>query len=425
MLQVLPVVLALTAGQSLPPWMTGQTQPADLSITLVTFSPGDSLVEWWGHTSFVVEDRRLNHARLYNFGMFGPKEGDTVGFVKDFAKGRLIFWVADDSAQGTFSFYKNQLKRDVRLQELDLEPDEAMAVAKSLGTNVLPENRMYRYHHYNDNCSTRPRDIIDAAIGGQLKAATSGTSRMTLRQHTLRYSMVNPPMSLVLDYLQADSLDKPITGLQDAYLPDELEAQLQALQVKRADGTTRPLVKTQRNWFKSDRTPPPATAPNWILYELLVGLFLAGIAHGLGHWGRDGKKLPRVLLGLYTSLIGLVLGILGLALGFLMTATDHDVTFGNENIFQANPLTFALFPLGLMLMWGAKRAVKWNRAVWTVLAAISVLGVLIKVLPSADQANGNILAILVPLNVGFAALWWLEARHKAAKPVSVPLAKAA
>ncbi len=392
--------------------MTGQTQPADLAITLVTFSPGDSLVEWWGHTSFVVEDKRLNHARLYNFGMFGPKEGDTVGFVKDFAKGRLIFWVADDSAQGTFSFYKNQLKRDVRLQELDLEPDEAMAVAKSLGTNVLPENRMYRYHHYNDNCSTRPRDIIDAAIGGQLKAATSGPSRMTLRQHTLRYSMVNPPMSLVLDYLQADSLDKPITGLQDAYLPDELEMQVQALQVKRADGTTRPLVKTQRTWFKSDRPPPPATAPNWIFYELLVGLFLAGLAHGLGHWGRDGKKLPRVLLGLYTSLIGLVLGILGLALGFLMTATDHDVTFGNENIFQANLLTFALFPLGLMLTWGAKRAAKWNRAVWTALAAISVLGVLIKVLPSADQANGNILAILVPLNVGFAMLWWLDAKYQ-------------
>ncbi len=35
-----------------------------------------------------------------------------------------------------------------------------------------------------------------------------------------------------------------------------------------------------------------------------------------------------------------------------------------------------------------------------------------KVLPSADQANGNILALLVPLNVGFAALWWLDAKHQ-------------
>jgi hypothetical protein len=395
--------------------MTGQSNPADLAITLVTFSPGDSLVEWWGHTSFVVEDKKLNHARLYNFGMFGPKEGDTVGFVKDFAKGRLIFWVADDSVQGTFGFYKKYLNRDVRIQELDLEPDEALSIAKALGTKVLPENRYYRYHHYNDNCSTRPRDIIDAAIGGQLVAATKGPSRMTLRQHTLRYSRVNPPMSLILDYLQADSLDKPITGLQDAYLPDELEMQVQALQVKRADGSVRPLVKKQWNWFKSDRTPPPATAPNWILYELLVGLLLAGLAHALGHWGRDGKKAPRVLLGLYTTIVGFVLGVLGLALGFLMTLTDHDVTYGNENILQANPLTILLLPLGVMLMWGAKKAADWNRKVWTVLAALSVLGVLIKVLPSADQANGNILAILVPLNVGFAALWWLDARYQKSK----------
>ena len=392
--------------------MTGESNPDDIAITLVTFSPGDTLVEWWGHTSFVVEDKRLKHQRLYNFGMFGPKEGDTVGFVKDFAKGRLIFWVADDSVSATFGFYKQYLNRDVRLQELDLLPDEAMQIGKSLGTNVLPENRFYRYHHYNDNCSTRPRDIIDAAIGGQLKAATAGPSRMTLRQHTLRYSMVNPPMSLILDFLQADSLDKPITQQQDAYLPDELEAQLQTLQVKRADGSVRPLVKKQWNWFKSNRAPPPAVAPNWIPWELLVGLLLAGLAHLLGHWGRDGKKLPRVLLGLYTALLGCVLGVLGLALGFLMSLTDHDVTFGNENIFQANPVSFLLLPLGVMLMWGAKRAAKWNRAVWALLAVISVLGVLIKVLPSADQANGNILAILVPLNVGFAALWWLDAKYK-------------
>ncbi len=412
MLHVLSLLVATTAAQSLPPWMTGESQPADIAITLVTFSPGDSLVEWWGHTSFVVEDKRLNHARLYNFGMFGPKEGDTAGFVKDFAKGRLIFWVADDGVEGTFGFYKKYLNRDVRLQELDLLPDEAMSIAKALGTHVLPENRMYRYHHYNDNCSTRPRDIIDAAIGGQLKAATAGLSRMTLRQHTLRYSMVNPPMSLLLDYLQADSLDKPISMQKDAYLPDELELQLQSLQVKRADGSVRPLVKKQWNWFQSNRQRPPAVAPNWIPYELVVGALLGGLAVLLGTWARTGKKLPRVLLGLYTTLIGFVLGVLGLALGFLMTFTDHDVTFGNENIFQANPLTFALFPLGLMLMWGARRAAKWNRVLWTMLAASSVLGVLIKVLPSADQSNGNILAILVPLNVGFAAMWWLEAKYQ-------------
>lgn len=416
MIAALSLVVALATAQSSSPWMTGESRPEDLTISVVTFSPGDSLVEWWGHTSFVVEDRRLNQGLLYNFGMFGPRTpGDDVGFVKDFIKGRLIFWVDSESTSRTFGFYKAQLKRDVRIQELDLEPTEALNIAQALGTHVLPDNRYYRYHHYDDNCSTRPRDIIDAAIGGQLKVATSGPSRMTLRQHTLRYSMVNPPMSLVLDFLQGDRLDKPITGLQDAYLPDELETQLQSLQVKRADGSTRPLVRKQWNWFESGRPRPPATAPNWIPYELVFGLLLAAIAHGLGHWGRDGQKAPRVLFGLYTALIGLTFGLLGSALGFLMSFTDHDVTFGNENILQANPLTLVLLPLGLMLAWGSKKAPSRNRLVWTGLAGISVLGVLIKVLPFADQANGNILAITVPLHLGFASLWWLAERYSRQK----------
>lgn len=412
-----PILLALLAAtaqaQSLPPWMDGRSQPEDLSIVVVTFSPGDSLVEWWGHTSLVVEDRRLGQSRLYNFGMFGPKGGDTVGFVKDFIKGRLLFWVADDSVGGTFNFYKNVLKRDVRLQELDLEPAEAMLVARRLGTHVLPENATYLYHHYDDNCSTRPRDILDEAVGGQLKAATAGPSRMTLRQHTLRYARVNPPMSLVLDYLQADTLDKPITQQQDAYLPDELERQLQALTVRRADGSTRPLVRRQSVWFDSGRQPPPEAAPNWVPWWFLLGVALAGVAHGLGHWGRDGKRLPRVLLGLYTALFGLVFGALGAALAFLMTYTDHVVAHGNENLLQASPLTLALLPLGVMLAWGSPFARRMNRLVWTGVAALSVLGVVMKVLPVFDQANWNVLALAVPVNVGFAALWWLDARHQA------------
>jgi Domain of unknown function (DUF4105) len=402
--------LTLLIATSLPPWMTHESQAPDLKISVVTFSPGDSLTEWWGHTAVIVEDVRLNQKRLYNFGMFGPREGDTGGFVKDFIKGRLIFWVAEDAVMPTFGFYKQYLNRDVRIQELDLAPEEAQAIATRLGTHVLPENRMYRYHHYNDNCSTRPRDIIDAAIGGQLKAATAGPSRITLRQHTLRYSMVDPPVSLGLDFLQADSLDKPITQQQDAYLPDELEMQLAALEVRRADGSVRPLVKKQWNWFLSNRVRPPAVAPNWLGFELLFGGVLAALAHVLGHWGRKGARLPRMLLGAYTAAFGVLFGLLGTALAFLMILTDHDVTFWNENVFQANPLSLALLPLGVMLAAGSKRAPARNRRVWLALAMLSVLGVVIKVLPIADQANWNVLAVTVPVNLGFASMWWMSKR---------------
>lgn len=412
MLTALTLAAALTTGQ-LPPWMTGQSQPNDLAVSLVTFSPGDTLTEWWGHTALVVEDRRANHARLYNFGMFSFSEG----FVHRFVQGRLEFWVADDSVGGTYNLYR-LLNRDVRIQELDLSPDQALAIAKALGTHALPENRTYLYHHYNDNCSTRPRDILDAAIGGQLKAATNVPARMSLRDHTLRYSMVNPPMALVLDYLQNDELDGPITQQQEAYLPDELERQVQALTVTRADGTKGPLVKRQWTWFKANRAPPPETPPNWIPWLFLLGLLVAALGHALGWAARDGKRLPRVLLGLVHALLGLVLGVFGVFLFLVGLFTNHTVAHRNENLFLVNPVTLALLPLGVMLVAGSKRARNGLFWTWAALGGLTLLGVVLKVLPMFDQQNWNLIALFAPINVGFAALFWLDWRRRDEAPAT-------
>lgn len=413
MLTALALAAALSTGQ-LPPWMTGQSQPEDLAVSLVTFSPGDTLTEWWGHTALVVEDRRLNQARLYNFGMFSFSEG----FVHRFVQGRLEFWVADDSVGGTYNLYR-YLNRDVRIQELNLLPEQAMTIAKRLGTHALPENRTYLYHHYNDNCSTRPRDILDEAIGGQLKAATNVPARMSLRQHTMRYSMVNPPMSLVLDYLQNDELDGPITQQQEAYLPDELERQVQALMITRPDGTKVPLVKRQWSWFTSNRAPPPETAPNWIPWLFLFGLAVAGLGHALGWAARNGKTLPRVLLGLVHVVLGLGLGAFGLFLFIVGIFTNHTVAHRNENLFLVNPITFALLPLGVMLIFNSKRARGGLFWTWAALGGLSLLGVVVKVLPMFDQQNWNLIALFLPINVGYALLFWLDWRLREDAPLPV------
>ncbi len=407
MLLATALLAAAVSGQSLPPWGTGQSRPEDLRVSVVTFSPGDTLTEWWGHTALVVEDTRLNHARLYNYGMFGF----STGFVHKFVQGRLEFWVEDAPVELTYQFYARHLKRDVRIQELDLLPEQATAVAKALADNVLPQNREYLYHHYNDNCSTRPRDMVDIAFGGQLKAATDKPSRTTLRYLTRRYSRVSPPMLLVLDYLQNDELDRPITQQNDAFLPDELEAQLDALRVKRPDGTTVPAVKRKWEYFKSNREPPPEKAPDWTLQLIALGLALGGLSVGLARWGRGGRRLPRVLLGLTNALLGLVLGAFGLFLFVVGLWTNHTVAHRNENLLLVSPVTFAALPLGLMLVFGARRAKAGLRWTWTILAATSVLAVLVKVLPAFDQNNWNLIALFLPMNVGFAAAAWLEHRR--------------
>ncbi len=388
---------------SVPPWGKGESRGEDLVISLVTFGQGDDVPSWWGHGSLVVEDQRLQKTRLYNYGMFSFDEK----MLARFAMGRLEFWVADASAMGTFRTYQHY-DRDVRVQELNLTPEQRLKVAKLLADNVLPENRDYLYHHYKDNCSTRLRDAIDAAVGGQLRQVDSAPARMTLREHTRRYTSVNAPMSVLLDFMQNDEIDQPITRWDEAFLPDELERQVAALQVTRPDGTVVPLVARSWKFYEATRPPVPEEPPHFGPWVLAVGLALGASALGLGWWGRNGRKAPRVLLGLQNVVVGLVFGLPGTALFIMWLVTDHTVTWRNENLFLANPLTLLAVPFGIQLMWGSVKARARLRKVWVVLTASGVLGVLLKVLPMFDQDTWRLVGLILPTSAGFAGAFLLE-----------------
>jgi hypothetical protein len=390
---------------SVPPWGTGESRGEDLSIWLVTFSPGDDVPSWWGHGSLVVEDRKLQHSRVYNYGMFSFDDA----MLARFAMGRLEFWVGQASVNGTFRFYKSE-DRDVRIQELNLTPEQRVTVAKRLADNVLPENRDYLYHHYNDNCVTRLRDMIDVAVGGQLREESKAPGRMTLREHTRRYTAVNAPMSVLLDFMMNDEIDRPVTKWEEAFLPDELEAQVAALQVKGADGQPQSLVAKQWNYYESPtRQRPPAEPPPWGPWILALGVALGGAAVGLAAWERKrGSRAARILLGLQNVVLGLVLGLPGTALFIMWLVTDHTVVYRNENLFLANPLTLLALPLGVALMWGSAKARARLLKVWDVLAALGVLGVVLKVLPSFDQDNWRLIALILPISLGMAGAFGLD-----------------
>ncbi|MFZ5471103.1 MAG: DUF4105 domain-containing protein [Myxococcota bacterium] len=405
---LLGLVLCLVgraAFASLPPWATGESHGEDLVVSLATFGPGDDVASWFGHTALVVEDRRLNHARLYNYGMF--KFDETM--LARFAMGRLTFWVGEDGVMSTLRFYQ-YLDRDVRIQELNLVPERRLVLAKALADNVLPQNREYRYHHYDDNCATRPRDLIDRVIDGQLKQATGGPARMSLRDHTRRHSAVSPPMSLLLDFLMNDEIDRPITQAQEAFLPEELEKQVAALSYLDATGKPTPLVARSWTYFDAARPPLPKTPPAYGPWMLLLGTALGVLPLALGLRGL-ARRGPRIAFALHSALVGLVLGLPGLALFIMWVATEHTVTWRNENLFFANPFTFAALPLGIAAAVGSQRARRWLFWLWRGLAAVGLLGLCVKVIPVFNQDNWRLIALLLPVGLGCAAASWLERKQ--------------
>jgi hypothetical protein len=388
------------------------SRPEDLSIKLVTFGPGDDVYNFFGHDAIIVEDRAQHLAGLYNFGMFsfGPE------MLPSYMKGKLTFWVAETPVRATFAHYID-MNRSIHVQELDLAPSARAQMAAALAWQVLPENREYLYDHYHDNCSTRLRDLIDRAIGGQFHSALDHPARYTYRGHTMRMTQKSPLVAFALVFWMNDHQERAIKQWDELFLPSELERQVARAHYKNAQGVDLPLVAASYAVYEARRPPiPEAPAMGWP-WALLLGCGGGGLLWlTASWWKRSNSKLARALFGLQHALWGALFGVLGTA-GFLMWAfTEHMVTFHNENQLLANPLTLLWLPLGIAIAFGSERARTTARYVFYTLAGMSLLGLALKLLPNFDQDTSLTMSLLLPLNLGGALA------HRALQRTSTPAA---
>lgn len=401
------------------PWDEGgPSLPEDLEVSLVTFGPGSDVPSWFGHSAMGVMDKRLGTQRLYNYGMFSFDSMMVLRFVK----GRLEFWVAPTPFQGTLRSYARQ-DRDVRVQVLDLAPEKAAEIAQFLEWNIRPENREYLYHHYDDNCSTRLRDIVDKATDGQLKAKLQATpARLTLRGHTRRHA-VWPIIDFGMMFLMTSAIDAPISAWEEAFLPVELEGQLDQFEVKGADGKTHKLIKETRvfNQAKSREPTPEQPRVMWPWLGVL-GLLAGLISWALAWWHvHKPTRLNRVLFGLYTSFIGASFGGAGILLLLMWFFTDHTLTHRNENLLWANPALFAAVWLGLSFARG-KNLKTPNRLarLYLICPLIAGVALLLKVLPWFSQVNWLTISLMLPLHL----FLFMTARQLFCEDLQWPLGQA-
>lgn len=381
------------------PWANGQSSAENLQISLITFGPGETLTDWWGHTALVVKDTTLDISRVYNFGYFSFDEG----FISRFAMGRLIFWAGENSLAATIAVYV-RAKRTIIIQELNIPLKKRIELARKLADAVLPENSRYLYHHYHENCATRLRDYIDASVGGQFADSMKTKGRLTFREHTLRYTAHQPFMQWLLMFLMNDTIDKQIFKWDEMFLPDELSKYVANAVFIDSSGARQSVVSHGYTYYESEKKKVPFNASNTPLWSVLSGLILTGLTIGLAQWASNGQKLSRVIFLVYNSIISLFLGIIGSVLFFMSLFTDHLVTHGNENLFLANPITLFIFFLTLILFF--KKSDKlWGylKLLWMVLAGSSLLLMILKLLPLFDQDNYMIMFFLLPVNVAFAA----------------------
>jgi hypothetical protein len=394
---------ASPASAAPAPWAQGRSRAADLVVQMVTIEPGTPLYSWWGHTGLIVEDHRQGVSRFYNYGLFSIQKKD---FVRNFIQGRLWFEVGASPAERELRAYRAD-NRTIRIQTLDLAPERRLEMAVFLERNILPENRVYLYDHYRDNCATRVRDLLDRMVDGQLSAAAQEPGSGSLRWQTRRFTAGHPGMNWLLMYLMSGGIDRPIRRWEEMFLPLELERGVAALSYRDPQGRTRRLVAAEETWFTAEGRPAvPGRPPAYLPGALALGLLLGLAAAGLGWWRARGGAVGRALCGVWQAVLGLAIGIIGAILAYMSLFTDHTVTYGNLNLFLASPLHLAAVPLAVAAATGARRAGLWLGRLWALLALLGLASLALQVFPGLRQDNALIAALLLPIELGCAAAGW-------------------
>ena len=383
---------------------TAQTQTqepgSELRIYLMTLGPGDAVWERFGHNAIVVEDSRFNQGISYNWGMF---DFDQPGYVPRLMKGRMIYWMAGYDVQAFANVYV-QANRTIWMQELNLTPQQRLAMKEFVEWNALEANKFYRYDYYRDNCSTRVRDLIDYALGGALKRATATTlTKLTYRSESVRLVDDLKFTQLGINTALGEPADRRLTLWESMFIPMRMRDIIRQLRVPRADGTTVPLVADERTLYESrayhERSSPRSL---WLPY-LLIGLLLAMEFGAVGRM-QDRASSVRAIFRVEVIVWSIVVGLIGLVLLLAWTTTRHVFWFRNENLLLLNPLSLWLAVL-VALSWRTTRFLRAAAIVAAAIAASSVVALACKLVPGT-QDNIAEIALLLPPHLAIAASLW-------------------
>jgi hypothetical protein len=391
---------------------TPQPPGSELTIYLMTMGPGDPVWERFGHNAIRIVDASRGTDSVYNWGTFDFAQPNFIG---RFMTGNTEYWLQSDGMAETVAAYR-YYNRSMWVQELDFTPTERAAVRDFIAWNAQPEHRYYRYDYYLDNCSTRVRDIIDRAVGGQLKTAlTARLTNTTYRFHTQRALAPEGVVGLATNVALGELADRPISAWETAFLPEQLQEQVRSLQVKSADGSTHPLVRNEQQLFAAQRPALPASPPDQMVRNLALGAVIAALLALLARAALAGRRVARIAFTTIATIWAAISGILGVALVIAWTATRHIFIGHNENILQFDPLSLILAVV-LPLAIARGRAVGAALTLTRVIAVVSLLGLAMQLLPWFDQENGAVIALALPANL---VLAWAVA-ELTAQPAGAP-----
>lgn len=310
-----------------------QSQSTDsIRFSLLTCAPGTEIYSLFGHTAIRYENytRRIDVA--FNYGMFSF---NTPNFIFRFVAGETDYQLGITP----YSYFEAEYAMrgsSVYQQVLNLTQSEKERLLTILENNYLPENRIYRYNYFYDNCTTRTRDKIEECIEGKVVYPDS-LSGKSYRSIVHEFTAGSSWDEFGIDLCLGAEADKEINKRQQMFSPFYMKYYASNAYIVDAGGTRRPLILDET---KIVDVEPEEVQPGFILSPLMCGaLFLAlCVVMAWGQW-----KTQRIWWGWDIVLYGLQ-GLAGCIIAFLFFFSVHPTVGSNWLLILFNPIPLLYLP---------------------------------------------------------------------------------
>lgn len=367
-------------------------QVDSVRVSLMTCAPGTEIYALFGHTALRYEDTANGEDWVFNYGMFSF---DAPHFVYRFVKGetdyelgviRYPYFEASYAMRGS-SVYQ---------QILNLTTAEKKRLKKLLEENYLPENRVYRYNFFYDNCTTRARDAIEKCVNGKI-VYPEGKENISFRDIVHQYTESHAWDELGIDLCLGAEADVPIDARKQMFAPFYLLEAAKGAMIVEGD-SIRPLVLQEKKVVDVQSADEEGDFP---LSPWLCMCVLMGWGCFMGWWQlKTGKVIWLWDLFLFGTQ-----GVAGCVIAFLVFFSVHPTVGSNWLVFLFNPLPLIYLPV---LVY---RGVKGQKDLFHVINVV-YLTLFIMIVPFIQQKiNATVLPLALCLLICSASHLFLYYRR--------------
>lgn len=347
---ILSVVNATVGAQSM-------TNPNRIQISLLTCSPGKEVWAQYGHTAIRYYDKESGEDLAINYGIFSL---DQTYFIPRFVLGMTDYRMGVQPMDIFLAQYSYE-GRGVIEQVLNLSAEDKEVIYKALQENMKPENVVYRYNYFFDNCTTRARDMLVNHLHGKVvypPAEEDATFRSMIHKWNNKYEWSQFGEDLLLGV----NADCKTTKSEQQFLPENLRSDFD-----KARYNGKPLVK-ETNVLLDAETE--VAEPVFPLSPLSIALIFAVISLVMMLFSYRRQQVYwawDLALMLTSGLMGIIF--------FVMIFSQHPCVSLNFILLFFNPL-----PLFFLYSTIKKKKVIWWK-IWGVLIILGLFGSLFQEIP--------------------------------------------